>query len=138
MKVISFPYQKFHEESYPIIPIFLKGPQGFVKVDGYVDSGASISIFDAQVAEQIGIHYDVGEPRYTMVGDGSYIPLFVHRIRVRIDAIAFFAHIGFSSHLGASMNLIGQMDFFDRFVITFNRPQGIISFQPSPHINRNF
>ncbi|MBL7085443.1 MAG: hypothetical protein ISS43_04980 [Candidatus Omnitrophica bacterium] len=95
-----------------------------------MDSGASTSIFLAAFASALGIDYTKGRLTYTMVGDGSFIPVYLHKLPVKIGHIWLSASIGFSANLGADFNLLGQKDIFDRFIVTFNKRKKIISFQP--------
>jgi len=66
-----------------------------------------------------------------MVGDGSYIPVFHHKLPVRIGKIWIKTTIAFSPQLGADINLLGQKDIFDYFDITFSKHKRIISFKPT-------
>lgn len=83
-----------------------------------------------EVASLLGINYTKGERRLTMVGDGSSIPIYVHKVAVRIGDIWVKTTIGFSPQLGASINLLGQKDIFDRFDVTFSKNKGMVSFKP--------
>ncbi len=130
MKKIKFPYKSYKGELYPIINILMEGPNGLLETEAYVDSGASTSIFLTTIASDLGIDYSKGKITYSMVGDGGFIPVYLHRITIKLGQVKFRATIGFSSHLGADFNLIGQKDFFDRFIVTFNKKVGNISFQP--------
>lgn len=130
MSKLNFPYKAYKGEYYPIIKVTLKGPSGTLETEAYVDTGASISIFLATIANDLGIDYARGKVTYTMVGDGSFIPVYLHTLPVKLGKLTFRATIGFSSHLGADFNLLGQKDFFDRFVVTFDKHKKIISFQP--------
>ena len=129
-KQIDFPYKVYKGEAYPIIRIQLKGPAGPLETEVYVDSGASISIFLAAIASDLGIDYTKGKINYIMVGDGSFIPVYMHTLPIKIGNIWLPANIGFSSHLGADFNLLGQKDIFDRFIVSFNRRKKTVSFQP--------
>ena len=129
-KIIRFPYKIYKGELYPIIRVQMKGPGGYLETEAYVDSGASVSIFLATIASDLGIDYIKGKITYTMVGDGSFIPVYLHTIPIKLGHISFPATIGFSSHLGADFNLIGQKDCFDRFIISFDKKSGVISFSP--------
>src|SRR3989338_5239560 len=127
MKQFQFPYQKYKGDFYPVIPLQLKRHNSYSKTEAYVDSGASISIFTMAVAQQIGINVTKGKPNYVLVGDGGYMQMYLRTVTVKLGTIIFPATIGFSSHLGSEMNLIGQKDFFDRFIITLNKPHSLIS-----------
>ena len=58
----------------PIIPISIHSH----KVWGFVDSGATYSILSVDDAERIGINWQSGRRQMIVVGDGSYIPTFIH------------------------------------------------------------
>jgi len=61
-----------------------------------------------------------------VVGDGSFIPIYLHTVGMRIGEDEFGMKIGFSSKLGVGFNLLG-MDVFDRYRIIFdNRAKKVI------------
>lgn len=130
MRKIKFSYKRFKGDHYPIIGIQMKGHSKMIRAEAFVDNGASTSIFHSSIADRLGIEYTKGKLRYSMVGDGSYIPIYLHAIPIKIGPIWIRAKIGFSSHLGADMNLLGQKDIFDRFIVSFDKRRRIISFQP--------
>ncbi|MDE2222737.1 MAG: retroviral-like aspartic protease family protein [Candidatus Omnitrophica bacterium] len=129
--MIVFPYKKIFDDFYPIIDIAIKSPRKIIETEVYVDTGASTSIFRVAIAEKLGIDYTKGTRGYTMVGDGSYIPVFHHKLPVRIGKIWIKTTLTFSPQLGADMNLLGQKDIFDRFDITFSKHKNTISFHPN-------
>ena len=131
MKAVYFPYKTYKGDFYPIIKIQLKGPSGVLITEAYVDSGASISIFSIGIASDLGIDYKKGKTRHTMVGDGNFMAFYVFTLPVKLGPFSFRAKIGFSPNLKAGINLIGQKDFFDRFVVTFNKRKRFVSFKPS-------
>ena len=128
---LKFTYKEFKGGSYPIIKISLKGPKGILEVEAFVDSGASVSIFHASLASELGINYRNGKISYTLVGDGSYIPVYIKTVSVKLGHYSFSAQIGFSPQLGAEVNLLGHNGFFERFVITFHGSQKTITFIPA-------
>lgn len=129
-KPICLPYKSYKKEHYPIIKIQIKGTAGPLETEVYVDSGASVSIFLARIATDLDIDYTKGKITYIMVGDGSFIPVYLHTLPIKIGHIWLTPTIGFSAHLGADFNLLGQKDIFDRFIVCFNKRKKIISFQP--------
>ncbi len=53
---MKFPYQQRHGRFLPIIPIKLKSVSGeWITFDAFVDSGASYSIFTAEIGEILGL-----------------------------------------------------------------------------------
>jgi len=51
-----------------------------------------------------------GHKEYVTVGDGSLIPVYMHRIVVQLALEEFDAMIGFSKQLGIGFNIIGRRD----------------------------
>jgi hypothetical protein len=95
-----------------------------------VDSGASISILAEGEARVLGLDLERGDLSYSMVGDGSLIPVYVHRLSIRIGSSQFTAHVGFSPRLGAGFNLLGRRDIFTHFDVTFSDSRQRIAFKP--------
>ena len=69
-----------------------------------------------------------GERILAVVGDGSFIPIYLHTIGVRIGDDEFGMKIGFSSKLGVGFNLLG-MDVFDRYKVIFNNRRRRLIFE---------
>jgi hypothetical protein len=116
---MNFPYIFLEGRYLPIVPIELNGVE-WIELHAYVDSGASYSIFHADIAEILGINYIHGEKTFMKVGDGAQIPVYTHNIDVRFNEKEFTAKIGFSNKLGIGFDILGRESFFDRFVICFD------------------
>src|SRR3989338_2333110 len=127
---VKFPYIIYKGLSHPIIPVSIYGPAGWSAIEAYVDSGAWFSIFSIKEADVLGLNYAKGRKIYSMVGDGSLIPVYLHKLSVKIGDVPFKASIGFSPRLGIGFNLIGRKDFFDNFEITFSDSTKTIIFSP--------
>ena len=69
---------------------------------------------------------------YVQVGDGGFIPIYLHRVDLQLRQYRFSGRIGFSAHLGVRFNLIGRVPLFEEFVICFDDRQGIVSLEPYP------
>ena len=119
MYSIAFDYARHRLRDIPLIPVSLKGRQGWVEIWAYLDSGAFYSLFDDKVADLLGIELTRGRRMLAVVGDGSFIPLYLHRIEVKLAKDEFEMAIGFSAKLGVGFNLLG-MDLFDRYRVTFD------------------
>ena len=117
---VTFPYKLYKGFACPVIPIDVKGRRGWLSIEAYVDTGASLSVFSAQEAHNLGIRYQGSRVIYSTVGDGSLIPVYLHTLPVRIGHNNFQATIGFSSRLGVGFNLLGRRDIFKHFDITFS------------------
>ncbi|MBM3253336.1 MAG: hypothetical protein FJZ16_03670 [Candidatus Omnitrophica bacterium] len=130
MRPISFPYIIHKGLPHPIIPIEVHGSTGWNNIEVYVDSGAWISIFTSKEADVLGINYSNGRQILTVVGDGSLIPVYLHKLPVRIGDVSFKAMVGFSPKLGVGFNLLGRKDFFAHFDVTFSDSAKTITFFP--------
>jgi len=89
-------------------------------LQAYVDSGASWSVFHADVAQLLGIRLHKAKRRYIALGNGSVIPIYLAHIKVRFAGLEFLAPAGFSDALRVGFNLLGRAGFFTRFAVSFN------------------
>lgn len=99
-------------------------------VELYVDSGASYSILRPEVAQELGFDWRSGRKVHARVGDGSLIPVFLHKLAMQIGATRFLATLGFSGGLGVGFHLLGRLDVFNQFRICFHEAERFVSFQP--------
>lgn len=125
---VEFKYSNIHKASGPIIPILVKGNELWHEVWGFVDTGATYSIFQPEEAERLGIDLTIGRRISVVVGDGKSIAVYLHRLKIKISSHEIFATIGFSKELKVDLNLIGRKDIFNNFKVCFNDKNGIISF----------
>ena len=129
MRLIEFSYTLYKGLSVPIIPVQLQSQGEWFDLWAFVDSGATYSIFTMRDAAGMGLNLGQAVQRFIVVGDGSFIRMFVQKVPVKIGHVWINTTIGFSAQLGADINLLGHTDIFDRCIITFNRPQGIVTFK---------
>jgi hypothetical protein len=126
MCVIKFGYALHRRRNIPLIPVGLRTGEKWKEVWAYVDSGSFYTIFDDKVAEILDIELTMGDKLLAVVGDGSFIPIYLHKVGMKIGEDKFGAKIGFSPKLNIGFNLLG-MDIFDRYRVTFdNRAKKII------------
>jgi hypothetical protein len=83
MPVIVRNYRKYKDWEMSIITLGLKYNENWYPVDAYVDSGAIYSIFRQTVDERMGIEIEKGKLIYSQVGDGGFIPEYLHEIELR-------------------------------------------------------
>ena len=129
MSVIELNYTKYRDMMVPMIPIKMKRKEDWLEFWAFVDSGATYSIFASKEAEGLGIEMKQGKRTMVVVGDGSYIPVYLFKIPVSIGDIEFIAEIGFSDRLGVGFNLLGRRDFFNVFKVCFNDREAKVNFQ---------
>ena len=113
----------------PMIPIKMKRKEDWLEFWAFVDSGATYSIFASKEAEGLGIEMKQGKRTMVVVGDGSYIPVYLFKIPVSIGDIEFIAEIGFFDRLGVGFNLLGRRDFFNVFKVCFSDREAKVTFQ---------
>lgn len=131
MRPVIFHYKEFEKNSYyPIAEIGVGGVEKWRRIDAYVDSGATLSIFSSVEADRLGIKFKEGRKRYVGGIGGKSIPVYVHRLRVQVGPHKFHANLGFSDEMGVGFNLLGREDFFSRFDITFSDVNRRVTFQP--------
>jgi len=128
MYTVEFNYARHRIRYVPIIPISLRSKDGWIEVWAYVDSGAFYTIFDDKIAELLGIEITKGRKMLAVVGDGSFIPFYLHRLQVRLGEDEFTMEVGFSPKLGVGFNLLG-MDLFDRYKVTFDNKAKKVIFE---------
>ena len=126
MRSIEFKYALHKRRDIPLIPVGLRTRGKWMEVWAYVDSGSFYSIFDEKVAEVLDINLETGKRVLAVVGDGSFIPIYLHKVGIRIGEDEFGMNIGFSPKLGVGFNLLG-MDIFNRYRVVFdNRAKKVI------------
>ena len=76
---------KLHENWYPI--------------GTYVDSGVAYTLLHTGIAQGAGFNYRVGHRTSVQVGDGSFIPVYLHDLELQIGPERFLAKVGFSERL---------------------------------------
>ena len=130
MRAVTLPYTLYKGRWAPIIPVEFHGPRGWIPIWTYVYSGASFSILATASAERLGVRVSSGTRTNVVVGDGGLIPVYIHRLPVRIGRVELRAHIGFSPRLGVGFDLLGRQDIFTHFDVTFSDSRRAVAFRP--------
>lgn len=130
MRSLTFPYLSYRGYKAPIIVLAIKAKGEWRQTTAYVDSGATCSIFKTEEAERFGLNFKTGKKDFVRVGDGSYIPIYTHKLPVKIADEEFVAAIAFSPELGVGFNLLGRKDIFSRFDISFSDSKKTVTFTP--------
>lgn len=115
MHSVAFPYQRRHHQWIPLIPVTLAGPAGALQVEGYLDSGALMSIFDRAIPELLGLPLTHARVQRFIVGDGRFIHGHVVTMPMQIGPLRFRAPVAFSSELKVGFNLLGRRGLFEQF-----------------------
>lgn len=125
MSLVAFPYTLHKGYAMPIIPITILTHKIWV----FVDSGATFTVLSIDEAHRLGIDWQRGRRRMMVVGDGSFIPVYLHDLSIHIDAWEITVPVGFSERLGIGFNLLGRTGVFDQFQVCFNDRTYRVTFQ---------
>ena len=118
---MKFPYVEIGQQLFaPMVPVELWTGNRWLWVEAYVDSGASSSIFHAELAELIKPALKPGRRIKMGLGDGRIIPVDIYHVKVRFAGKEFLSPIGFSRKFWTRFNLMGRAGFFERFRMSFN------------------
>lgn len=129
----SFHYLKDRSgQAAPIVYLQVWTGNRWLYLQAYVDSGASWSIFHADVAQLLNLTLSKMTHRHMALGNGNMISVYLHRVRVRFAGQEFTVPAGFSDALHVGFNLLGRAGFFDRFVMSFNDRTKTLTVAPVP------
>ena len=80
-----FRYKVFQRRLAPIITVGVRIEEIWYPVEAYVDSGSVYTVLQARIAEAIGFDYRTGDRIYLQVGDGSFIPVYLHQLEMQLQ-----------------------------------------------------
>lgn len=116
----EFSYSRKNDRWFPTVNVILRGTKRTSAFKALVDSGASYSLFRAEVAQHLGIKIEDGREIF-LEGIGGRILGYIHNLKMSIDERNFFAcKVVFSKEYMVSFNILGRDNFFVPFLITFN------------------
>lgn len=118
--MIKFPYLLWRGRYCPIIEVELQNKNRRVRTPAYLDTGATYSVFHSDFCEELGIEMLTGKRVDIAVGDGGFIPVYVHNLTIVIGKLKFAGKIGFSDRLGIGINILGRESVLDDYLICFN------------------
>ena len=83
----------------------------------YVDSGASFSIFNAEIADYLGLDYRKGDKIYPAGVRGH---ADINKIFISIQDVEIRCKVLFSDEFTVKFNLLGRAGIFNRFRVCFD------------------
>jgi hypothetical protein len=113
----------------PIITVGLKLHETWYTIAAYADLGGAYTMLHTAIAQGAGFNYRAGHRTTLQVGDGGFIPVYLHDLESQIGPERYLAKIGFSERLGVAFNLLGRDSVFTRFKICFQEYQRMLSFE---------
>ncbi len=93
-----FKYYYNGEGYFPSVPLYVSAGDKKLKLHALVDSGATISVFKDEVADQLGIDIERGREIY-LGGVGGRIKGYIHKLEVEIAGKKFFALLFFPANI---------------------------------------
>lgn len=124
--MINFPYHKSSRGDYfPVIRLTTYHENYLFRTAALVDSGATISIFQIDVAENLHVNIDRGKEIY-LGGIGGRIKGYLHEIDLEIAHKKFLAPVVFSYEYSVSFNLLGRERVFKNFKISFEEKDYLV------------
>lgn len=127
---VEFPYVKerssvFGVVSRPVAKVVLE--EEFAQWM-YVDSGADITLIPLSVGKLVGLRRTKKDRLRKILGVGqSSVPILVKSTSMRLGSVKFQARLAWSQ-LEEVPLLLGRLDVFSRFNITFRDKAGITIF----------
>jgi predicted aspartyl protease len=115
----EFDYVKIGNKFFPIIPFIVKNKEEFVPLNALVDSGATISLFNADVGRALKIDIEKGEKFYP-TGIGGKILTYIHEVNLKIGDHEIKTKVAFTDELAVRINLLGRENVFENFSVLFN------------------
>jgi hypothetical protein len=129
MPIHVLRYKSAQGRLAPIITVGLKLHETWYPIATYVDSRAAYTLLHTAIAPGAGFHYHAGRRTAVQVGNGGFIPVYLHDLELQIGPERFLAKVEFSERLGVAFNLLGRDSVFTRFKICFQEQQQMLSFE---------
>ena len=127
--MLTFPYLQKGRQSFPVVDVTLRSSTRPLIIKALVDSGATFSVFRAEVLEYLGIPLARGQS-ISLEGIGGRILGYRHRIPAQVGTVRFQLTIIFSQELAVSFNLLGRDNFFQQFLVTFDERGRTVQLRP--------
>lgn len=118
---MKFRYKKYGPKILrPVIPIEIVKNDIEVPYEVLVDSGADICIFDAHIAEILGINLIRGERNQVSGITGFPEYYYIHSVEIKVGGLKYKVNVGFMSMGSSAYGIVGQKGFFDKFIVRFD------------------
>lgn len=125
----AFPYRADARGLlFPIVPLRFHIGKTTIDTSALVDSGATVSIFKADVALSLGLDIEKGTEMY-LGGVGGHIKGYQHEVHIEVAGKKFVCPIVFSHEYLVSFNLLGRQKFFKKFKIVFEEKRNLLKLE---------
>lgn len=130
---MKFRYKKYAPGVLrPVIPIEIIFGEKTVPYEVLVDSGSDNNIFDAQIAEILGVDLFSGKKSLVSGITGVAEPIYLHKLDLKVGGQLFEdVEVGFLKKISPfGYGVVGQKGFFDTFVVKFDLLKEEIEVKP--------
>ncbi len=117
--MIKFPYLLKGTNYFPVLRLTIKHDEKTLQTDALIDSGASVSVFQAAIAKVFGISVKKGELVILETINGK-VTANIHEFPVIFGDFKFNCKVAYSEELTTGFNILGRDNFFRFFKITFD------------------
>lgn len=132
--MVSFAYKKqfsslLGEIYRPVAEVSFRDKNGSEIVSFmFVDSGADITLISKSFGESLGLEINKEEIKEVRgIGD-SRVPVIIKKLPLKIGDISFEARVAWALVEGVPP-LLGRIDVFDRFEVSFKQKEKITEFK---------
>ncbi len=128
---MKFRYKKYGPGILrPVIPVEVVCNSLEVPYEVLVDSGADLCIFDASIADILGIDVVKGERKAVSGLTGFPEFYYLHKTSIKVGGIEYKTEVGFMSMRKSAYGIVGQKGFFDKFVVKFDLQKEDLEIKP--------
>lgn len=130
---MKFRYKKYGPGILrPVIPIEIIYKDRSIDYEVLIDSGADSCIFDAQIAELLGVDILAGERRIVKGITGVKELYYECPVNIKVGGWPYKIEAGFLPGLArsSSYGIVGQKGFFDIFIVKFDLLKEEIELKP--------
>ncbi len=133
MKII-FNYRRergiFGKIYRPIADIEIQKSDGrWIEFHPYIDSGADITLVPYTMGLYLGFTAPTGKIEELKGVRGVALPVEIRRVKMRIGNVELEPRVAWAL-IEEAPPLLGRLDIFDKFNITFKEKEGKIIFEP--------
>ena len=115
------PVTKLDYAWRPVLRVFIShNGKRSAPLESLVDTGAGHCVFDAEIADGLGIPVRKGqEVAFSGIARGAETIGYLHMVTLTVAAQNYDAPIVFAYSLSTT-GVLGQIGFFDHFIVTFD------------------
>ncbi len=103
-----------------MVPVRLHNFGKTVGADALIDTGATFSIFKAEIADFLGVPIERGK-KVLIITIGDHLVGYRHNLQMQVLDKTFDCEVVFSRDFRFSLNLLGRNGFLDNHLVTFNQ-----------------